>query len=236
MHIYNIIYLFFFRWSHQCLCRTWALYTSRRSQLSTFPFTWHSQLTTRSCQLSDDPYESFLKQSLQVLPDDTSSLSTTTTTSTATLNWWRTETSGWKGGESDSAKQIQIFQRLSYQDGFALDASLLPPERDVSDQEYINAGLKKDLQTNLIKLFSWDDYYKLRGLPMESPVALLATFPLTLYYAVQEYGEVPITIARMLQRPLRIHMVGVEKEMNFLDLFKEFGYILPNDLDVSIIS
>ena len=210
------------------------MYTSRRSQLSTFPFTWHNQLTTRSCQLSDDPYELFLKQSLQVLlPNNDAS---TTSSLSVTLNWWRTETSGWKGGESDSAKQIQIFQRLSYQDGFALDTSLLPPERDVSDQEYINIGLKKDLQTNLIQLSSWGDYYKLRGLPMESPIALLATFPLTLYYAVQQYGEVPIIIARMLKRPLRIHMVGVEKEMNFLDLFKEFGYILPNDLDVSIES
>ncbi len=91
------------------------------------------------------------------------------------------------------------------------------------------------MQTNFAKLTSWNDYYNVRGIPLESPIALLCTFPLTLYYAVQEYGEVPVTIARMLKRPLRIHMVGVEKELNFLDLFKEFGYLLPNDLEVSLM-
>eukprot|EP00957_Ditylum_brightwellii_P022872 1726279-Ditylum_brightwellii.AAC.1 len=33
--------------------------------------------------------------------------------------------------------------------------------------------------------------------------------------------------------PARVHVVDVEKEMNFLDFFKEVGYLLPKDLNVS---
>jgi len=37
----------------------------------------------------------------------------------------------------------------------------------------------------------------------------------------------------MLKRPLRIHIVGVEKEANFLDLFQEVGFLLQEDFPVS---
>jgi len=33
----------------------------------------------------------------------------------------------------------------------------------------------------------------------------------------------------MLERPLRIHVVGIEKELNFVDLFREVGYLLPKE-------
>jgi hypothetical protein len=39
----------------------------------------------------------------------------------------------------------------------------------------------------------------------------------------------------MLKRPLRLHVVGIEKEMNFLDLFREVGYLLPSDLSVELV-
>jgi hypothetical protein len=39
----------------------------------------------------------------------------------------------------------------------------------------------------------------------------------------------------MLNRSLRIHVVGVEKEMNFLDLFQEVGYLLPEDFMVELV-
>ncbi len=197
--------------------------------MSTFPFTWHTPLSTRACQLSDEPYETFLRDTLNVLPatDDKNELEG------PVFNWWITETSGWKGGESDGAKQVQILQRLSYVDGFALnDTSFLPPERNTTEKDRTNANIPKDLETGFIKLTSWSEYYKLRGIQLDSPVALLCTFPLTLYYAVQEYGKVPVTIARLLKRALRIHMVGVEKELNFLDLFKEFSFLLPSDVEV----
>ena len=49
---------------------------------------------------------------------------------------------------------------------------------------------------------------------------------------ITKSGAVPVTVSRMLKRQLRIHVVGIEKEMNFLDLFKEIGYILPFDVKV----
>lgn len=179
-------------------------------------------MISRKCQLSDEPYESYLEHSLGVLNVDSSE------------SWWRTERSGWKGGTSDSAKQIRLFNRLSYEDGFAIGEHLLPPMRNVSIDECKN--FTHDSETNLIQLKSWHDYYLLRGIPLESPVALLCTFPLTLYHAVQEYGKVPIIVSKMLKRPLRIHVVGVEKELNFLDLFKEFGYLLPDEVNVSFLT
>jgi hypothetical protein len=48
-----------------------------------------------------------------------------------------------------------------------------------------------------------------------------------------KHGAVPITVAKMLNRQLRIHVVGIEKELNFLDLFKELAFLLPEDLKVS---
>jgi hypothetical protein len=191
-------------------------------------------LISRECQLSDEPYESFLKNKWGVISHDDDSDDDEETIKT----WWETEKSGWKGGSSSSAKQIQLFNRVSYKDGFALREDLIPPESHVHDHDTSTTTqhqhYRRDEFTNLIDLHSWEDYYNLRGLPLESPIALLCTFPLTLYYAVQEYGKAPIIVSKMLNRPLRIHVVGVEKELNFLDLFKEFGFLLPENTNVSL--
>ena len=86
----------------------------------------------------------------------------------------------------------------------------------------------------LLRLDSWEQYYQLRSISRDSTVALLCTFPLTVYYAIERYGEVPCTVARMLKRPLRVHIVGAEKETNFLDLFQEVGFLLPPDFQVGV--
>jgi hypothetical protein len=56
-----------------------------------------------------------------------------------------------------------------------------------------------------------------------------------LYHAIAKYGTVPCTVARMLKRPLRVHIVGSEKELNFLDLFKEVAFLLPSDLALELV-
>jgi hypothetical protein len=86
----------------------------------------------------------------------------------------------------------------------------------------------------LLALSSWKEYYTVRNISPTSPVCLLCTFPLTIYRAIEQYGDVPVTVARMLHRPLRIHVVGAEKEMNFLDLFKELTFLLPEDMKVRV--
>ena len=88
----------------------------------------------------------------------------------------------------------------------------------------------------LLTLSSWQEYYTLRNIPPSSPVCLLLTFPLTIYHAIEKYGEVPVTVAKMLDRPLRIHVVGAEKEINFFDMFKEVMFLLPEDIKVCDIT
>jgi hypothetical protein len=223
-------------WSHSCQCPTWKVYTTRRKELSTFdneyhnnnrnntdtwgPEHWSHQLMQRSFQLSEEPYTTFLAQ-LGI-----SSVST---------SWWRTELDGWAGGQSDSATIVDITLRLSYMEGFhPLEEHMLPPQRPVTQTDYdrISHAPSKKNDVGLTRLSSWNDYYQLRGIPSTSPVALLCTFPLTIYHAIVQYGEVPATVAQMLQRPLRIHVVGAEKELHCLDLFQEVGFLLPSQFQV----
>lgn len=208
-------------WSHQCLCDTWKVYVEHRKALSSFPLAeWHQRLMGRDCQTSDSTYRSYLSNELKVLDKESGS-------------WWDTEVDGWAAGLSGSAQRVDASIRRSYSQGFLLDESLIPPERHVTDDDCTSAGIARDAR-GLPILKSWSDYYHLRGIPLTSPVALLCTFPLTIYFALQNWGEVPITVAKMLGRKLRIHAVGIEKEMNFLDLFSELAYLLPQDLEIEL--
>jgi hypothetical protein len=223
----------FGRWTHECLCPTWMLYTERRKELSTFPFLgrWTEELTAAAFHSSEQPYEDYLIQQLKI---QTSASDNARTTS----SWWSTELHGWAGGNSKSARTVDMFVRNTYAQGFS-PLELIPPQRRVNEEDIhrVNAGLflsgaVRRNAMGLLHLSSWEQYYRLRDIPASSPVALLCTFPLTVYYAIMKYGEVPVTVARMLQRPLRIHIVGVEKEANFLDLFQEVGFLLPEDFKV----
>lgn len=204
-------------WSHSCLCSTWKVYTSHRAKLSEFPFfrEWAEELTSRAFQTQEKPYAMFLK-SLGIEEDCSS--------------WWTTEKYGWGGGDSHSAKRVDASVRNSFAEGFRPIVDL-PPERAITEADIQRANLARN-SLGLVKLSSWQGYYSLRGIPNTSPVALLCTFPLTIYYSIMRYGEVPVTVARMLKRPLRVHVVGAEKEINFLDLFKEVIYLLPSDIMV----
>lgn len=213
-------------WSHSCQCQTWNLYVSHRETLSTVEYldsAWQSLLVQRNFQTSEEPYKEFLATKVGVNFDNVKT------------SWWRTETDGWAGGQSASARQVDPTVRQSYEEGFAPLALDQIPKQRPTKQDYQEARLHKKNVVGLWKLDSWQDYYKLRDIPPSSPVALLCTFPLTVYRAIEQYGEVPATVAQMLKRPLRIHVVGAEKEMNFLDLFQEVGYLLPENLQVELV-
>ena len=191
-------------WSHSCLCKTWKIYTSHRKNLSYFAFfgDWQKPLVGRDFQMNEESYRVFL-QSLGIDMGCTS--------------WWRTETDGWAGGCSDSAQTIDIFLRKTYQQGF-YPIQEIPPERLVLSEDVEGLDLERN-NVGLISLSSWKEYYKLRGIPESSPVALLCTFPLTVYYAIEKFGEVPITVSRMLKRQLRVHVVSQKKIKCLLLLF-----------------
>ena len=211
-------------WPHKCWCATWKVYVSRRRSLSDFNGcfgVWQPHLTDRAHQLGDEPYQVFL-QSLGINIENCQ-------------NWWRTEMGGWSGGQSSSASGVDASRRLTYREGFA-PITEIPSECHISSQDLIDAGLEsKRNAVGLIQLSSWEDYYKLRRIPPSSPISLLCTFPLTIYHAIERYGEVPVTVARMLKRPLRVHIVGAEKEINFLDLFQELLFLFPEDLSLELV-
>jgi hypothetical protein len=202
----------------------------------------------REFQLSPLPYQEFLVEKLKVkiaVQDQQQEAVTTTreeedfvNSSSSSRSWWMTELDhGWSGGQSDGAKTIDVETRCSYRQGFHPIADF-PPDRPVSTEELLQCSSSYNFERNQVGwlcLHSWRDYYKLRGLVESSPVALLLTFPLTLYYGITEYGQVPCTVARMLKRPLRIHVVGVEKELKLLDLFREIAYLMPTDFSLELV-
>ena len=209
-------------WAHSCQCQSWRVYTDHRVQLSTFDFSsdWHSELMGRSFQIGEESYEKFLVENIGIDPK-------------ACKSWWRTELGGWAGGSSDSATLVDPTIRKTYVDGFApISSCQIPPETRPTKEDITRATISRN-SIGFLSLKSWDDYYNLRGIPSSSPVALLCTFPLTIYHAIANYGHVPVTVARLLKRPLRVHVVGTEKELNFLDLFKEAGFLAPDDFEVS---
>jgi hypothetical protein len=54
------------------------------------------------------------------------------------------------------------------------------------------------------------------------------------YYTIQRHGIVPITVSQMLDRPMKVHVVGIEKELNFIDFFREVGFLLPKEVNVDM--
>jgi hypothetical protein len=212
------------RWSHQCSCATWKVYVQRRTELAEIPLDiWCHTLGTRSFQLSDEPYTQCLQSQLHIPLHDP-----------LYHGWWRAEVHGWAGGESTSAHTVNVTLRQSYAHGWA-PMTDIPPERPITSEDVQRL---QDVQRNsvgLLQLRHWRDYYVLRGIPLSSPVALLLTFPLTMYHVIVEYGIIPCTVASMLQRPLRIHIVGTEKELHFLDLFQEVSFLLPSHFVLELV-
>ncbi|KAG8080572.1 hypothetical protein GUJ93_ZPchr0007g5163 [Zizania palustris] len=76
-----------------------------------------------------------------------------------------------------------------------------------------------------IPLTSWEDYYKWRLLPFESPVAVLLHWPLTLYHCLQL--SCIQTSGYDGQGSLCIHYLGPEKELLQLSVFGELCALFP---------
>jgi hypothetical protein len=65
---------------------------------------------------------------------------------------------------------------------------------------------------------TWAGYYQWRGLPIHSPAVLLLHWPLTVYKLLHSLGLVP-THPPTERRRLTIHLLGIEKELDFLPVF-----------------
>lgn len=74
---------------------------------------------------------------------------------------------------------------------------------------------------------SWGEYYAHRGITDTSPVAIILSFPLTLYYV--------LTRLKLCFRGTAIvHLIGVEKELDQLLGYQELHRLLP-DLRLQIV-
>lgn len=132
---------------------------------------------------------------------------------------------------------VDCSRRVSFEDGFAFE--------DVGDIGDLGSSaitnrcpdvLKQD-DHGCFELRSWEDYYKLRGLPPTSLAALLLTFPLTIYHGLMKFCAAQLMIAASSRsRRLRIHVVGVEKELAFLDMFDElFRLVSPSGIKLDLV-
>ncbi|KAJ0815428.1 putative Zinc finger, MYND-type [Helianthus annuus] len=75
------------------------------------------------------------------------------------------------------------------------------------------------------QLCSWSDYYEWRGIPLDSPVALLLHWPLTIYQAIQLAFAKQSTIETTDE--LCIHYLGPERELYQTAVFGELHSLLP---------
>jgi len=74
-------------------------------------------------------------------------------------------------------------------------------------------------------LLAWGDYYTHRKLPLNSPISVLLSVPLTLYYAITTLLATHKRIKN--KKRLVIFILGPEKELDQLDTFYELVHLIP---------
>lgn len=75
------------------------------------------------------------------------------------------------------------------------------------------------------QLTNWEEYYKWRGFSLSCPLAILLTYPLTLYYIITSCFSVHYC---NFSQNLIIHIIGAEKEADMLVYFLELRHLLPS--------
>ncbi|XP_010552626.1 PREDICTED: zinc finger MYND domain-containing protein 15 [Tarenaya hassleriana] len=75
------------------------------------------------------------------------------------------------------------------------------------------------------QLCNWKEYYDWRRIPLDSPVALLLHWPLTVYHAMQAVGLRNLTSQN--SNEVCIHYLGPQKELGQLGVFAELQALFP---------
>ncbi|XP_069071758.1 zinc finger MYND domain-containing protein 15 [Pleurodeles waltl] len=76
---------------------------------------------------------------------------------------------------------------------------------------------------------TWKEYYQWRALDLDSPVAALLTYPLTIYHIIthlapQHFPELNI----LNKQSLKIHIIEAHKELDLIMVFWELSILLPH--------
>eukprot|EP00246_Nothoceros_aenigmaticus_P017865 TRINITY_DN902_c0_g1_i1.p1 TRINITY_DN902_c0_g1~~TRINITY_DN902_c0_g1_i1.p1 ORF type:complete len:628 (+),score=107.90 TRINITY_DN902_c0_g1_i1:335-2218(+) len=92
------------------------------------------------------------------------------------------------------------------------------------DSPFLDFLGANDVST-MVVLSSWSEYYDLRALPTDTPVAALLSFPLSLYNIVT---SLCVVTKNMLTkgRDVVVHYLGPEGELDWLPGFAEIGHLL----------
>ncbi|ESP05403.1 hypothetical protein LOTGIDRAFT_228004 [Lottia gigantea] len=183
---------------HKKWCKLIKSYIAKTDELATFPFTFTKETTDK--EFHQYRYKKFLEDR-----------------GVYNQGLWRRECP-----LSLSDTGPCIFGQLSSDD----NPYILPSETAI-------LSCKPDKSIPSIKepLRDWQTYYDWRGFKLDSPIAILLHIPITLYHVVifyfaQQYNDQWRQIES--DEKMIIHILGVEKEVEMLMVFQEFGYLLPN--------
>ncbi|XP_052082324.1 zinc finger MYND domain-containing protein 15-like [Mytilus californianus] len=107
------------------------------------------------------------------------------------------------------------------------DPIFLPVESSILDE-----APEKEIKL----LHDWESYYEYRGFRLDSPIAILLHWPMTLYHIIKFCypNDNPEWWDSVDSSCLKLDLIGVEKEVEMLCLFKELGYLCP-DISIDII-
>ncbi|KAL8290425.1 hypothetical protein RQP46_002683 [Phenoliferia psychrophenolica] len=100
------------------------------------------------------------------------------------------------------------------------------------DDEVLAPSVPRD------SVVDWESWYKWRKISLQSPVALLMDYPMSVYQLlVHVLGVVPVENLRAFpaeRQKLLVHYLGAELELNFIPIFAELALLIPNT-DITVI-
>ncbi|XP_013380392.1 zinc finger MYND domain-containing protein 15 [Lingula anatina] len=106
---------------------------------------------------------------------------------------------------------------------------VLPVESSILEEQ------PTDNAQRISPLTDWKIYYDWRGFRLDSPIAILLQYPLTLYYILTTCLPKDYPSAKQIDAAqLTIHVVGAEKEASIIPVFWELGALLP-EIQLTII-
>ncbi|XP_058072521.1 uncharacterized protein LOC131221322 [Magnolia sinica] len=92
----------------------------------------------------------------------------------------------------------------------------------------------RDKNCNPILLSGWSEYYNLRSLPLSSPVAVLLSYPLTVYHILTALS-IGCKNLLLKGREVIVHYLGPEGELDWMPAFTEIGHLLNGSGNVQIV-
>ncbi|XP_042329872.1 zinc finger MYND domain-containing protein 15, partial [Sceloporus undulatus] len=207
---------------HQFWCQRMAGYMAHARDLASLPFTFAAEATS----------ETFNKEAFLV-------------TRGLTRGYWAGESMlvrapdyglGLQGGPQRTPpfpKSGNPFEALRPEGGTALPPA--PPRAPhPSDLLHpppccLNPNSPSPPPPHIPLTGSWKEYYQWRGLPLGAPLAVILSYPLTMYYIITQLAPQHFPELNILNKQsLKIHVVETGKEFGVLMAFWELSVLLPH--------